>query len=72
VNRRLIVLGPEAPPPGTAIRYDRADLPIDPELADYRGEFTFYLVGGSARPYAVTTDFLGNGTKCDLGSTPAR
>lgn len=70
VDRRLIVLGPEAPPTGTAIRYDRADLPIDPELADYRGDFTFYLVGGSARPYAVTTDFLGNGARCDLRFDP--
>ena len=34
--------------------------------ADVLVEFTFYLVRGPSGSYAITTDFLGNGAKCDL------
>jgi hypothetical protein len=62
-----IVLGPaEDYPVGSVTRFDRADLPLDGVVAHYEGEFTFYRVRGPNGFYATTTDFLGNGTKCDL------
>jgi hypothetical protein len=66
IDRRLIVLGPADDfPIGSVTRFDRNDLPLDGVLADYQGEFTFYLVRGPSGFYAITTDFLGNGIKCD-------
>lgn len=67
IDRRLIVLGPaEDYAVGSVTRFDRDDLPLDGVFAEYEGEFTFYLVRGPSGFYATTTDFLGNGTKCDL------
>jgi hypothetical protein len=67
IDRRLIVLGPaEDYPVGSVTRFDRDDLPLDGVFADYKSAFTFYLVGGPSGFYATTTDFLGNGIKCDL------
>lgn len=52
---------------GSVTRYDRGELPLeDGRLIDYRGAFSFYLVHAPNGFYAITTDFLGNGEKCDL------
>jgi hypothetical protein len=67
IDHRLIVLGPaDDYSVGSVTRFDRDDLPLDGVFADYEGEFTFYLVRGPSGSYAITTDFLGNGIKCDL------
>ena len=67
IDRRLIVLGPaDDYPAGSVTRFDRDDLPLDGVFADYEGKFTFYLVRGPSGFYAITTEFLGNGIKCDL------
>jgi hypothetical protein len=56
---------------GSITRYAREDLPLDGAFSEYEGQFAFYLVRGTADYYAVTTDFLGNGTRCDLQVEPA-
>jgi hypothetical protein len=67
IDRRLIVLGPaDDYAVGSVTRFDQDDLPLDGVFADYEGDFTFYLVRGPSGFYATTTDFLGNGIKCDL------
>jgi hypothetical protein len=67
IDRRRIVLGrADDFPVGSVTRFDRKDLPLDGVFADYEGEFSFYLVHGPTGFYAITTDFLGNGIKCDL------
>ncbi|MGH2673672.1 MAG: hypothetical protein ACRDHC_11915, partial [Actinomycetota bacterium] len=65
---RLIVLGSAHDfEIGSVTRYDRRDLPLDEgRLAEYHGRFRFFIVRGPGGFYAVTTDFLGNGTRCDL------
>jgi preprotein translocase subunit SecD len=69
VNERLIVLGAaDNYDVGSVTRFDRSELPIDTGfLAQYRGDFSFYLVHGTGGFYAVATDFLGNSSRCDLG-----
>jgi hypothetical protein len=69
INERLIVLGTaDKYDVGSVTRFDRSELPIDTGfLAQYRGDFSFYLVHGTGGFYAVATDFLGNGSRCDLG-----
>jgi hypothetical protein len=67
IDRQLIVLGPaDDYAVGSVTRFDRNDLPLDGVFADYEGEFTFYLVRGPSGSYAITTDILGNGIRCDL------
>jgi hypothetical protein len=68
LNDRMIVLDDASSYAiGSATRYDRADLPLDGgRFADYSGPFSFYLMHGPNGFYAISTDFLGNGRRCDL------
>ncbi len=68
IGDRLIVLGAAGDyEVGSVTRFDRSELPInDGSFAQYEGDFTFYLVHGPGGFYAVATDLLGNGSRCDL------
>lgn len=68
INDRLIVLGAASGfEVGSVTRFDRSELPINEGYFDeYQGDFSFYLVRGTSGFYGVATDFLGNGSRCDL------
>lgn len=68
LNDRLLVLDDASSyKVGSVTRYDRGELPLDDgRFSDYKGPFSFFLVHAPNGFYAITTDFLGNGEKCDL------
>lgn len=68
LNDRMIVLDDTSTyETGSVTRYDRSELNINSgRLAEYTGPFAFYLVRAPNGFYAISTDFLGNGQRCDL------
>jgi WD40 repeat protein len=66
-DRMIVLNGASTYALGSVTRYDRSDLPLQSgRFSDYRGAFSFYLVHAPNGFYAISTDFLGNGEKCDL------